>query len=558
MKRLFLFVSMLSLLSSSLALSPMSWAQSIKPGTEIRVQLLDELDTGKVQVGQEFTATLAEPVVLDSGAVWPKGAKVTGKVVEVVSSGRLSRPASITLQLTQIGNAPLQTENETIDGKSHGGRNAALIGGMGALGAMLGGIAGGKKGALIGATAGAGAGVATAAATGKQEIVLRPETPLTFAVASAAVQPQFSNPAPEAVDTAQPQDQPQGSRYYESYAPEQLDNLLAPIALYPDPLLAQVLLAATFPDQIQDAARWAQVNDPRYIDDQGWDVSVKAVAHYPTGLAMLNGQLDWTTALGQAYAYQSTDVMTSIQRLRNLAYSQGNLVATPQQNVRVDGGYIQILPGDPRLIYVPAYDPAVVYFRPVYRAGFGFQGFFSFGTGYAIGAWLNHDLDWNSHRVVYDGWDTRRGGWREQSRPYVHITNVYVDNRYEHVNVNRNVALRRVNYDNVNRNNSVHRDVSFDNRAKMDSDRAPNERPRTICRWLTHPKIRMGAIERVEAADSFAQKRASGLENDAVKAVSVAAFTVVRFRLQKASFQQRMMESSAVAAMPGVESGSNT
>jgi Protein of unknown function (DUF3300) len=480
MKRLFTLFSVSLLLFSCLALSPMGLAQSIKPGTEIHVQLLDQLDTGNAQVGQQFAATLAEPIVLDSGLVWPKGTQVKGEIVDVVSSGRLSRPASITLRLTQIGNAPFQTENETIDGKSHAGRNAALIGGLGAFGALLGGIADGGKGAVIGAAAGAGAGVATAAATGKQEIVLRTETPLTFAVANnVATEPQVSSPAPEPgeaaqPETAQPQYQPQDSGY-QPYAPEQLDNLLAPIALYPDPLLAQVLLAATFPDEIQEAARWVPVNDPYNIDYQSWDVSVKAVAHYPTVLAMLNGQLDWTTALGQAYIYQPADVMTSVQRLRNLAYSQGNLLSTLEQQVIFDGGHIQIVPAQPRLIYVPAYDPGVIYARPVYRPGFGFDGFFSFGTGYAIGAWLNHDMDWNSHRVIYDGWDARPGGWRERSRPYVQVTNVYVDNRYEQVNVNRNVLVRQVNYENVNRNNSVHRDVNFDNRARIESDRARNE-----------------------------------------------------------------------------------
>ena len=233
------------------------------------------------------------------------------------------------------------------------------------MGAVLGGIAGGGKGALIGAAAGAGAGTATAAATGKQEIVLRAETPLTFVVAGKAATAQAEAPAPaaEPTEVAEPQNQQQASDYYEPYAPEQLDNLLAPIALYPDPLLAQVLVATTFPDQIQDAAPWIRVHDPESIDYQPWDVSVKAVAHYPTVLNMLNDRLDWTTALGQAYVYQSTDIMTSVQRLRNMAYSQGNLVPTPQQQVVVDRGYIQILPAQPRVIFVPVYDPGVIYVR---------------------------------------------------------------------------------------------------------------------------------------------------------------------------------------------------
>lgn len=477
MKKLFSLFSGLLLLLSCLA--PTGFAQSLNPGTEIQVQLLGQLDTGKTEAGQEFEATLAQPIRLDNGMVWPAGTDVKGKVVDVVSSGRLSRPASITLQLTQIGSAPIATETEQIDGKSHAGRNVALIGGVAAVGAVLGGIAGGGKGALIGTAVGAGAGTATAAATGKQEIVLRAETPLTFVVAGNAARApaEAAAPAPESYEAAEPQNQQQASDYYEPYAPEQLDNLLAPIALYPDPLLAQVLVAATFPDQIEDAAPWVRGRNPDSIDYQPWDVSVKAVAHYPTVLSMLNDRMDWTTALGQAYVYQSSDIMMSVQRLRSMAYSQGNLVPTPQQQVVVDRGYIQIVPAQPRVIFVPVYDPGVIYVRRVYRPGVGFNGFFNFGTGFVIGSWLNYDMDWGTHRVVYNSWD-ERGGWRERSRPYVHITNVYVNNRYENVRVNQSVVERHVDYDNVKRYNTVHHDITYENRARIEATRVRNEPPR--------------------------------------------------------------------------------
>jgi Protein of unknown function (DUF3300) len=480
MKKLFSILSGLWLLSSCLA--PTGSAQSIKPGTEIQVQLLGQLDTGRTQAGEEFSATLAERVRMGSEEAWPRGTQVRGRVVDVVSSGRLKRPASIALQLTQIGDTSIETETEQIDGKSHAGRNVTLIGGGATVGAVLGGIAGGGKGALIGTAIGAGAGTATAAATGKQEIVLPAETSLTFVIAgNDARQSELYRPTTVSYEPAQPQDQYQGpdqdSVSYEPYSPEQLDNLVAPVALYPDPLLAQVLVAATFPDQIQDAAQRVRVSNPNDIDFQPWDVSVKAVAHYPTVLSMLNDRVDWTTALGQAYVYQSTDIMMSVQRLRNLAYSRGNLIATPQQQVIVDRGYIQIIPAQPRVIFVPVYDPGVIYARRVYRPGFGFGGFYNFGTGFVIGAWLNYDLDWHSHRVVYEGWDAHRGGWRERSRPYVHVTNVYVNNRYEHVNVNRHVVDRRVNYDNLRRYDSVHRDVHYENRARIESSRSRNDPP---------------------------------------------------------------------------------
>ena len=174
--------------------SPAS-AQSFKPGTPIQVQLLTPLDTGNARAGQEFSATLAQPVSAGK-TVWPKGTQVKGRVVEAVSSGRLQRPASITLQLTQIGNSPVVTEPEQIDGKSHAGRNAGLILGGAAAGAIIGGIADGGKGALIGTAAGAGAGTLTAIATGKREIVLRAETTLNFAVPGAAAAPPPPPPPP--------------------------------------------------------------------------------------------------------------------------------------------------------------------------------------------------------------------------------------------------------------------------------------------------------------------------------------------------------------------------
>ena len=191
--RLSLFAGLWLLCTFHVSSAP---AQSFKPGTPIQVQLLTPLDTGTARAGQEFSATLAQPVSAGN-RVWPKGTQVKGKVLDVVSSGRLQRPASITLQLTQIGNSPVVTEPEQIDGKSHAGRNVALIGGGGAAGAIIGGIAGGGKGAVIGAAAGAGAGTLTAAATGKREIVLRAETPLNFAVAGSAAAPPPPPPPPQ-------------------------------------------------------------------------------------------------------------------------------------------------------------------------------------------------------------------------------------------------------------------------------------------------------------------------------------------------------------------------
>ncbi|HUE05760.1 MAG TPA: DUF3300 domain-containing protein [Bryobacteraceae bacterium] len=244
-------------------------------------------------------------------------------------------------------------------------------------------------------------------------------------------------------------------------SPDQLDNLLAPVALYPDPLLAQILLAATFPDQIDEAARVCRAGtSPDDIDMQPWDVSVKAVAHYPTVLDMMADNLDWTTALGQAYVNQTDDVMDSIQRLRQEARNAGNLATTPQQDVEVDDGYVDIWPAQAQYVYLPIYDPGLVFFG----SGGVFGGpVITFGTGFPIGVWLNHGFDWRHRRIYYHGWSDRNG-WVGRSRAYVHINNVYVNDNLKNVTANRNVITRRVNYSNLARYNSVHQNVTYDSR----------------------------------------------------------------------------------------------
>jgi hypothetical protein len=179
-------------------------------------------------------------------------------------------------------------------------------------------------------------------------------------------------------------------------APE-LDQMLGPIALYPDPLIAQILPAATLPSQIVVADRYLlQGGNPNEIDYQPWDPSIKALARYPTVLKFMDDNLAWTTEIGQAFLYQQQDVMNSIQRLRAEALALGNLQSTPQQTVMNDGGIIEIVPASPQVIYVPIYQPQVVYVQRPPRPGF----FVSFGIGLGIGLWLNHDFDWRRHEIV--------------------------------------------------------------------------------------------------------------------------------------------------------------
>jgi hypothetical protein len=229
------------------------------------------------------------------------------------------------------------------------------------------------------------------------------------------------------------------------FPPDEIDSLTAPVALYPDPLLAQVLPAATFPDQIDEAARYLRSGmDPNAVDTQDWDISVKSVAHYPTLLYMMADRLDWTTALGQAYVNQEPDVVNSIQRMRSQALYAGNLVSNPEQQVVQDANGIEIWPAQPQEIYVPSYDPDYVYY-----SGYEDGPAISFGTGYPIGAWLDFDFDWQGRRIYHHGWDENTG-WVGRSRSFVHASPVYAaKGKNQNVTANRSVVNRPVNFANV-------------------------------------------------------------------------------------------------------------
>jgi len=197
-----------------------------------------------------------------------------------------------------------------------------------------------------------------------------------------------------------------------TYSPEQLDQLLGPIALYPDPLIAVILPASTDPSNIALAANYLASNGAAAgIDAQPWDPSVKALARYPDVVKWMNDNPDWTQALGAAFAEQPADVMKSVQQLRVQARAAGTLVSTPQQQVVMEGDNIRIVPTQPNIIYVPAYDPAIVYETPVGYAG----PFITFGIGFPVGVWLGYQCDWDDYGIWIGpwspGWAYNRG-WR--------------------------------------------------------------------------------------------------------------------------------------------------
>lgn len=189
------------------------------------------------------------------------------------------------------------------------------------------------------------------------------------------------------------------------YTPEQLDELLAPIALYPDVLVALILPAAAVPSDVTLAARYLSANgDPAQVDSQPWDPSVRALAHYPEVIKWMDDNLSWTQAVGDAYLEQPSDVMKSIQQLRAQARAAGTLVDTPQQKVVMEDGVITIVPAQPDAIYVPQYDPDLVYEVPVDYTG----PFLTFGIGYPVGLWLNYECDWDDYGIWIGVW---RPGW---------------------------------------------------------------------------------------------------------------------------------------------------
>ena len=186
--------------------------------------------------------------------------------------------------------------------------------------------------------------------------------------------PGYPTQAPPAQATVQGQSAPQGQAPpappYAQQTPEQLQQLVAPIALYPDSLVAQILAAATFPEQVVEADRWVQAHPDlkgqalgQAVDQQPWDPSVKALTAFPSVLGNMDKNISWTSSLGDAYYNQQQDVMNAVQVMRQRAEQAGNLKSTPQQTVSNEGSDVVIQPTNPDVVYVPAYDPWAVYGR---------------------------------------------------------------------------------------------------------------------------------------------------------------------------------------------------
>ena len=292
---------------------------------------------------------------------------------------------------------------------------------------------------------------------------------------------------------------------YATPTADQLSQLVAPIALFPDNLLAQVLAASTFPDQITAAYQWLQQNSSlkgaqlmQTVDQQPWDASVKGLTQFPDVLQQMATNLSWTSSLGDAYFNIPQSVMNAVQVMRQRAYDAGNLKSNPQQNITVaknepapqsqppaaapaSSGQPQVTvvqsppqtiviqPAQPDVVYVPTYNPTAVYGAPVppppgYSTGeMVATSLLSFGVGIAVGAaisggggccgwgWNSWGCGWNNSTVVYN------------HNTYISNSNTFVNrNNYYNRNVN-NANINNANFNNLNRNNINANNVNRNN-----------------------------------------------------------------------------------------------
>jgi hypothetical protein len=222
---------------------------------------------------------------------------------------------------------------------------------------------------------------------------------------------------------------------------EELDQMLAPIALYPDALLAQVLMASTYPLEVVQADRWAQQNKElkddalaEALENQEWDPSVKSLVQFPDVLAMMGEKLDWTQKLGDAFLSQEEDVTKTVQNLRKKADEAGNLKTTQEQVVKVEKEVIIIESASPQVVYVPVYNPTVVYgtwWYPHYPPYYYYPPYYprpalyGFATGVAIGV----------------AWGYAWGHWNWHGRGGVNV------NINQNININRNINRDRYKRD---------------------------------------------------------------------------------------------------------------
>jgi len=256
--------------------------------------------------------------------------------------------------------------------------------------------------------------------SGQQILAFLLSLALLFATLPPSLPAQDTPPPPQAAP-----EQGAPAPTYAQQTPEQLQRLVAPIALYPDSLVAQILAASTFPEEVVEADRWVQEHPDlkgdalgKAVDEQPWDPSVKALAAFPSVLGNMDKNLSWTSTLGDAYYNQQQDVMDAVQVMRHKAQAAGALKNEQHEVIKEDGPDIDIEPADPEVVYVPAYDPWLIYGYPIDAwpgwypyPGIWFGGpYFSFGLGFGIGwfggfgwGWGHWGFDWHHHYAMFGG-----------------------------------------------------------------------------------------------------------------------------------------------------------
>ena len=273
---------------------------------------------------------------------------------------------------------------------------------------------------------------------------------------------------------------------------DQLDSLLAPIALYPDQLLSQVLMASTYPLEVVEAARFVQQNPglkgealDQALGTKTWDPSVMSLAAFPQVLVMMNDKLEWTQQLGDAFLANEGQVMQTVQSLRARAQAAGNLQNTPQQNVIVQDRMIMIEPAQPQVVYVPVYNPTVIYgpwWAPAYRPWYWYPppiyGYPPMGPAFAVG------FVWGTAWAVSSNhWGWAHPNWRG-GNINVNVTNNYFYNRPQYQNRYQNGNWQ---HQPEHRKGVAYRDTNVQNRYVQTNNAAVQSREAYRGRDVTRP-----------------------------------------------------------------------
>ena len=357
-----------------------------------------------------------------------------------------------------------------------------------------------------------------------------------------------------------------------------LDKLLGPIALYPDPLLAQVLTASTSPEQVKEFNTWLQGQTVKGSElqqaatDEGFEASFASLALFPEVVSTLAANMDWTKEVGTAYLSDAKGVMASVQRLRDQAHDVGNLKTNDQQTVTVEGtGATQtvvIQPTNPQVVYVPSYDPQVVYTQPPPPPSSGnavMAGLIGFGLGIALGAAIDNDpyyygphgwgawgMGWGGSVVVYG-----RGPWVVPVRPrypYVRPVPGYRPN-------NTVVAPRRTNV-NINVDNS-RTNVNVGNKVNTGDRNSNNRNASSKNTSNRNTNVSKGSVDRTpnasnRAATPAATNRPTSTANRTGSAGASKAGSADRGHAKASATTTKSAPKASKSAMSGYSNGSNT